>query len=286
MSKFDEEEYKKQLLKKLQPSIKIVNDNLETIEKSAKLSQLDAMKKARVAKRLIEPHIENVKRISQELGSIDTTEFKAEIHKNLYGNGWCILMVQPLELVYGIVSYESEQSQKSELYSKLKEAFDETNNTIEEKLKIILGDADSIFIENQFILMRLNYRINSIPSIIMFIEKMIIKITGKQGKFVSTGKVPKLLRDYIEEITSTETGETENTKYMYIQGFKNNLDIIDKTFIHYDDNKEAVHSMNILNRNQIFHGLIDFDSIDEIHYYKLYFILIFLTEVYEYEQVD
>ena len=133
--------------------------------------------------------------------------------------------------------------------------------------------------------MRLNYRVNSIPSIIMLIEKLIIKITGNEGKFINTGKVPRILETHIDSLVIEEENK-EATKDIYIEGFKNNINIVNKTFVRYEGNEEAVQEMNILNRNQIFHGLIDFDSIDEIHFYKLYFILIFLTEVYEYEHVE
>lgn len=285
MNNFDEEKYKEQLLKKHQPIINYINDKLGIIEKATHLSQSDVMKKKRIVKSLLEPHIENIKRISQQLGTMDTAKFKAEIDKSMYGNGWCVLIFQPLELIYEIVSYETEHIEISDLYLKLQEAFDDTNYTIEEKLKSILGDADSTFIHKQFTLMRLNYRVNSIPSIIMLIEKLIIKITGNEGKFINTGKVPRILETHIDSLVIEEENK-EATKDIYIEGFKNNINIVNKTFVRYEGNEEAVQEMNILNRNQIFHGLIDFDSIDEIHFYKLYFILIFLTEVYEYEHVE
>ena len=285
MNNFDEEKYKEQLLKKHQPIINYINDKLGIIKKATHLSQSDVMKKKRIVKSLLEPHIENIKRISQQLGTMDTAKFKAEIDKSMYGNGWCVLIFQPLELIYEIVSYETEHIEISDLYLKLQEAFDDTNYTIEEKLKSILGDVDSTFIHKQFTLMRLNYRVNSIPSIIMLIEKLIIKITGNEGKFINTGKVPRILETHIDSLVIEEENK-EATKDIYIEGFKNNINIVNKTFVRYEGNEEAVQEMNILNRNQIFHGLIDFDSIDEIHFYKLYFILIFLTEVYEYEHVE
>jgi hypothetical protein len=37
--------------------------------------------------------------------------------------------------------------------------------------------------------------------------------------------------------------------------------------------------MGIINRNQVFHTAIDLDEANEIHFYKLYFILMFLMEI-------
>ena len=133
MNNFDEEKYKEQLLKKHQPIINYINDKLGIIKKATHLSQSDVMKKKRIVKSLLEPHIENIKRISQQLGTMDTAKFKAEIDKSMYGNGWCVLIFQPLELIYEIVSYETEHIEISDLYLKLQEAFDDTNYTIEEK---------------------------------------------------------------------------------------------------------------------------------------------------------
>lgn len=231
--------------------------------------------------------------IEKNLSELGNFEFKFDfekignnIDKGMYENGWAVLSFQPLGLVMKIMAYESEEIEKTELLPKLNESFEISNHKLESDLKTILSDGDAKFINKQFTLMRLNYRVNSVPSIVMLIEKMIIKITGHEGKFISTGKVPKILEQYIDSLAIDNEENKDTAKEIYVEGFKNNIKIINKTFINYSNNKEAVQEMNILNRNQIFHGLIDFDSIDEIHYYKLYFILIFLTEVYDYQQVN
>lgn len=240
---------------------------------------------------VIERNLVQINQIFEALSSIDVDKLNEELYHHLSSNGWAITLETSLIDMLEIADYEKQgEVDEQRLLEVLYGMFEETEANLEENLCNLIGDNNKVFVKKQFILMRLGYRVNSIPILIILIEKVIKKLSNKDGDMVKPSEVTPLLEKHISSIISDET-EDESKQILiktYINAFENNIKIVEKTFVYYDTKKphrnKPIEDMGIINRNQVFHTAKDLDEANEIHFYKLYFILIFLLEVHTLEQ--
>lgn len=247
--------------------------------------------KIKIHTETINRNLVQITKVFEELSSIDIDKLNEEFYQHLSNNGWAITLESAFSDMLEIVDYENNgEVDEQRLLEVLYGMFEETEANLEENLCNLIGDNNKVFVKKQFILMRLGYRVNSIPILIILIEKVIKKLSNKDGDMVKPSEITPLLEKHINSIISDET-EDESKQILiktYINAFENNIKIVEKTFVYYDTKKphrnKPIEDMGIINRNQVFHTAKDLDEANEIHFYKLYFILIFLLEVHTLEQ--
>lgn len=240
---------------------------------------------------VIERNLVRINQIFEALSSIDVDKLNEELYQHLSSNGWAITLETSLIDMLEIADYEKQgEVDEQRLLEVLYGMFEETEANLEENLCNFLGVNNKTFINKQFTLMRLGYRINSVPVLIILIEKVVKKFNNMDREIISPSCVTKLLKKHIEIISNRETEDKDKQQLLntYTKAFENNTEIVRKTFLYYDTKKpnkvRPIKEMGIINRNQVFHIAVDFDEINEIHFYKLYLILIFLIEIYTLEQ--
>ncbi|MHC0552141.1 hypothetical protein [Salinicoccus sp. CNSTN-B1] len=275
---------------------KMLEDNQKRMEKMSQAFKPIQDRAAKAVQTLNEhqeilnKYLVNIYEAFEVLSSIDVDELNDRFHKQLSNNGWAVIVEIAFLDMYGIMEYEDEDEDavdEQQLLKILYGVFEDTEADLEANLCRFLGESNTTFINKQFTLMRLGYRLNSIPVLIILIEKTIKKLADKDGEIVRVSEISGLLEAHIEKLANEEIDDEDKQKLIdtYTEAFKNNVKIIENTFGYYDQEKpdnhkvKSINEMGIINRNQVFHTAIDLDDANENHFYKLYFILIFLMEI-------